>query len=247
MDAVMPTPQATSGTTHDAWRRRAVIDAPSAFRAVVRATVEGAEGAEDSPGNQAAAVIFGLLTQGDLPRLTAVLAQLMVAANRDDFAAVPGSSGPEESMGAYARPFVEFFLEASDRFRDSTGTVGDFLDGGSREEERVWRTALATIAPTMFGRAEAYPGSSPRATAAPRFVVYHYCVSLGIVSFKRSSDIKLVQPGAGAFLAGLPYTLISLVAGWWGIPWGPLWTIETIARNLMGGTDVTDAVYAAAG
>jgi hypothetical protein len=228
----------------DQWRRRAETDAPSAFRAVVRAAIEGAEGAEDSPGNQSAAIIFGLLTQGDPAGLAPVLARLIVAVNRDDFAA-ESDPDPEQSMGAYGLVFIEQFFEAGEAFRKSTGSVGDFLDAGSREEERVWRNALAAIAPSVSGTAQPRVSPSNGVVAAPRLVVYQYCVSLGIVSFKRSSGIKAVQPGAGAFLAGLPYTLVSLCFGWWGIPWGPIWTLQTIGQNLAGGKDVTALVAAA--
>jgi hypothetical protein len=31
------------------------------------------------------------------------------------------------------------------------------------------------------------------------------------------------------------------VAGWWGIPFGPVFTIQSLWRNLNGGIDVTDA------
>jgi hypothetical protein len=79
-----------------------------------------------------------------------------------------------------------------------------------------------------------------------RLVVYQYCISLFIVSYKRSSGIKSVRPGQSAVVVGLPYTLISLVAGWWGIPWGPFWTIRTMWRNLKGGVDVTPARLAPA-
>jgi hypothetical protein len=72
-----------------------------------------------------------------------------------------------------------------------------------------------------------------------RFVFFQYCFSVLILSFKRSSPIVFVRPGESAFAKGLPYSLISLVAGWWGIPWGPIWTIWTVAVNLGGGKDVT--------
>jgi len=62
-----------------------------------------------------------------------------------------------------------------------------------------------------------------------RFVVFQYCVSLLVVSLKRSSPLYFIRPGESAFTRSLPYTLISFVAGWWGIPWGPIWTLMTMA------------------
>ncbi len=38
---------------------------------------------------------------------------------------------------------------------------------------------------------------------------------------------------------GAACTLTSLVLGWWGIPWGPIWTIAAVARNLRGGHKTT--------
>ena len=78
--------------------------------------------------------------------------------------------------------------------------------------------------------------------AGGRFVIFQFCISLVVVSFKRGSSIYFIRPGEGAFGKGLPFTLISLVLGWWGIPWGPIWTISTIVSNLRGGRDVTAEV-----
>jgi len=38
--------------------------------------------------------------------------------------------------------------------------------------------------------------------------------------------------------------LMSLTFGWWGFPWGPIWTIQTLAETFRGGLDVTEEVMA---
>ncbi len=75
-----------------------------------------------------------------------------------------------------------------------------------------------------------------------RFVVYQYCFSVIVMSFKRSSDIHFVPAGESALRKGAPYLATSLLAGWWGIPWGPIWTLATVFKNLGGGVDVTPQV-----
>ena len=75
-----------------------------------------------------------------------------------------------------------------------------------------------------------------------RFVVYQYCISILVMTFKRGSDIYFIRPGDNSVAKGIPFTLISLFLGWWGIPWGPIWTISTIVKNLNGGLDVTNLV-----
>ena len=77
-----------------------------------------------------------------------------------------------------------------------------------------------------------------------KFVLYQYCVSALIITFKRGSDIYFLRPGESAVSKGLPFTFLSLVAGWWGIPWGPIYTIQSLVTNLRGGKDVTDQVRA---
>lgn len=72
-----------------------------------------------------------------------------------------------------------------------------------------------------------------------RFVVYHYTISIIVMTFRRSSAAHFVPAGSSAVVKGLPYTLLTLVAGWWGIPWGPIYTIGSLAKNLSGGENVT--------
>jgi hypothetical protein len=80
--------------------------------------------------------------------------------------------------------------------------------------------------------------------AGGRLVVYEYCISIIILSFRQTSAIRLVPAGRNLVVPGLRYSLVSLVLGWWGIPWGPFWTVQTIIRNLRGGNDVTKEILA---
>ena len=78
-----------------------------------------------------------------------------------------------------------------------------------------------------------------------RFVVFQYCISIIVLTFKRGSAIYFVRSGESAVGKGLIYTLISLLLGWWGIPWGPIWTIQSLIVNFKGGRDITAEVVAA--
>jgi len=77
-----------------------------------------------------------------------------------------------------------------------------------------------------------------------RFVVFQYCVSMLVVTFKRSSDIYFVRPGENAVIIGLVFSLISMLFGWWGFPWGPVYTVQSLKANFDGGQDVTPDVLA---
>lgn len=75
-----------------------------------------------------------------------------------------------------------------------------------------------------------------------KFVLFQYCISIVVLTFRRPSDIYFLRQGESAATKGLPFTLLSLVAGWWGIPWGPIYTIQSVYNNSRGGKDVTQAV-----
>lgn len=72
-----------------------------------------------------------------------------------------------------------------------------------------------------------------------KFVVFEYCISLLIVTFKRSSGIYFIRPGEGTLSKSIGFTLLSVLLGWWGFPWGPIYTIAALYTNLSGGKDVT--------
>ena len=74
-----------------------------------------------------------------------------------------------------------------------------------------------------------------------KFVLFQYCISVIVLTFRRPSDIYFLRQGENPVAKGLPFTLLSLVAGWWGIPWGPIYTIQSIYNNSRGGKDVTQA------
>ncbi len=80
-----------------------------------------------------------------------------------------------------------------------------------------------------------------------KFVTYGYCVSLLIVTLRRTSDVHFVKAGDSAVAGGIPYILLSLLLGWWGFPWGLIYTPMVVVQNLGGGTDVTGHILEALG
>lgn len=72
-----------------------------------------------------------------------------------------------------------------------------------------------------------------------KFVQYQYCISALVITFKRGTDIYLIRAGESRAMKGLGWTLLTLLAGWWGIPWGPIYTIQSLWVNLGGGHDLT--------
>lgn len=73
-----------------------------------------------------------------------------------------------------------------------------------------------------------------------RLVVFPYCVSLILVTLRRNSRPYVIPAGQGGFVLSLPWALISLLLGWWGIPWGLIYTPIALWQTLGGGVDLTD-------
>jgi hypothetical protein len=112
----------------------------------------------------------------------------------------------------------------------------------------VIAASTGSMPPPLPGAATARPGLGAvgglerEVLEGGRFVVFQYCFSVLIMSFKRSSPVMFLRGNEDGAREALSYSLISLVAGWWGIPWGPIWTIATVSTNLSGGKDLSQAI-----
>jgi hypothetical protein len=75
-----------------------------------------------------------------------------------------------------------------------------------------------------------------------KFVVYQYVMSALVITLRRNSKIYYLRPGESLVAKGLPYIIITALIGWWGVPFGLLYTPVAVYRNLRGGTDITPSV-----
>jgi hypothetical protein len=78
-----------------------------------------------------------------------------------------------------------------------------------------------------------------------KFIIFQYCISIIVLTFRQSSDIYFIKANENAVSKGIGFSLISLLCGWWGIPWGPIYTIQSLITNFNGGKDVTQDVIRA--
>ena len=79
-------------------------------------------------------------------------------------------------------------------------------------------------------------------TGGARLVYYPYTISFGLVTLKKKSDLYLVKKTENSVRKGLPFLIISIMFGWWGIPDGPQLTLKSISVNRRGGKDITEEV-----
>jgi hypothetical protein len=77
--------------------------------------------------------------------------------------------------------------------------------------------------------------ASPEGREGARLVFYETCVSVVFVTRRRPSCVHRLRPGERGVLRGLPYALVSLLLGWWAVPWGLIYTPLTLWTDLTGG------------
>ena len=75
-----------------------------------------------------------------------------------------------------------------------------------------------------------------------RFVCYMFCVSVLVMTFRRSSQVTYIRSGRSRMVPGLGWSLLTVLVGWWGIPWGPIYSIQSIVTNMAGGKDITGQI-----
>lgn len=95
-------------------------------------------------------------------------------------------------------------------------------------------------------------GSRPRfleeirscVNAGARLVRFEFCLSILFVTIRRQSPLYLTESWQDRYLRGLWYSLLALLFGLWGVPWGLIWTPWAIWVNLTGGVDETEEALA---
>lgn len=75
-----------------------------------------------------------------------------------------------------------------------------------------------------------------------KFVIFPYTISFFIMTLKRSSTIYFIRSEESSLKHSYPYVLLNFFIGWWGLPWGPIYTIGALYNHIKGGKDITQEV-----
>jgi hypothetical protein len=77
-----------------------------------------------------------------------------------------------------------------------------------------------------------------------RFLAFSWTLSVVIMSFRNSSGMRFFRAREMAGARAFGYGLLTLLLGWWGFPWGLIYTPASLVRNARGGYDHTAPVMA---
>lgn len=74
-------------------------------------------------------------------------------------------------------------------------------------------------------------------------VQYQMCTSILFMTWENATTY-LSDQSPRRYQMNLVSSLIALITGWWGIPWGPICTVRSLYRNMRGGikTPVSDLI-----
>lgn len=98
------------------------------------------------------------------------------------------------------------------------------------EDFRAW--VLEHAGPLQNGAPLTYQGHA--VTAATEVTQFSTCISVVLLTHQFPSRY-LIRHSSQATVTRSAYTIVSLLLGWWGIPFGPIYTVQAVYRNLRGG------------
>jgi len=75
-----------------------------------------------------------------------------------------------------------------------------------------------------------------------KFIAYQYLLPRPFYPVKRISKIYYIDPSGNGANHAFRYNLMTLLWGWWGLPFGPFYTY-TIIKNNKSGIDFTEDIY----
>ena len=75
-----------------------------------------------------------------------------------------------------------------------------------------------------------------------KFVIFSYTISVIVITSRRTSDIYFIKADEPSFKYSWKYSLLTLFFGWWGIPFGPIFSLVSFYKNFTDGKDITKEV-----
>lgn len=81
-----------------------------------------------------------------------------------------------------------------------------------------------------------------RITGETELTRFLLTASIVVLTFKIPSRYYVAGRG-NLTLAQTAYTVATLLLGWWGVPWGPIHTVQALEKNVSGGYKTTVRKY----
>jgi len=116
------------------------------------------------------------------------------------------------------------------------------IASNTKKELSEFERWLRKNATNVLASGAAYNGT--RITGDTEMTRFLLTVSIVFLTFKIPSRYYVAGRDKVA-LTKAAYSLATLLFGWWGIPWGPIYTVQSLAKNVSGGYKTTVRQYLA--
>lgn len=110
-----------------------------------------------------------------------------------------------------------------------------FFKNEKKQSEKFLKWLMENKNEIYTGTAEYKGYSIDEETGITQF---QFCLSFVAFSIKVPSRY-FISEDMTAIPINIIYTLCTLIFGWWGLPWGPIYTIQVVFKNIFGGTKMT--------
>lgn len=133
---------------------------------------------------------------------------------------------PDRNQG---RDTTRAFQELQEAYNvlSNAKTRAEYDSIGLEEEQRTQTTARRSPDPIVCHKCGCV-------SAQPRYAIFFEVKSFIFVT--RRTARQGIFCASCAAKEALKASAITWVLGWWGFPWGPIWSLDALARNLFGGT-----------
>ncbi|MCF5222984.1 J domain-containing protein [Pseudomonas syringae] len=152
----------------------------------------------------------------------------------------PAASG-EQIKAAYRKRAMEFHPDRNPghdttaQFQFLNEAYAVLADPVSRLEYDNLRARNAAVVPiTPEVPSPVVCSNCSKVSAQPRIVVFRSVKSFFLVTIRK--PISGVYCSECAQIQSLKASAISWLLGWWGFPWGPIYTVQALFINMLGGS-----------
>jgi hypothetical protein len=123
--------------------------------------------------------------------------------------------------------------DATQKFQFLNDAFQELSDPGSRARYDAGSFATAEKMDTARGPDPIVCSRCGKISAQPRYAIYSQVLSFLVFTRRRVSQ-GVFCSACGAKVAHKA-SVATWVLGWWGLPWGPIWSIPALYWNMLGG------------
>jgi len=140
---------------------------------------------------------------------------------------------PDRNPGPEATRQFQHLIQAYQTLSDDEKRRQYDTQEPGRQKEHTQQTQSKQSPPPPPQPSPIVCSCCQKVTAQPRYVVFYEVKSF--VVFTRRTPITGIFCSTCAEKKSLRATAVTWLLGWWGVPWGPIYSLHALFKNMFGG------------